>query len=163
MFDITLPGTSDSKAIDDPVSRLAFPVLTFCNNGCLNLKFRARRKDLERTTTFEVKVGLFRNKLVVDSNGAAFLVDHAEKVRNYGVLWGWTPLLVHRIVVRLVPAERQPSFSFDEIRRKFFKYFRAYGPIPKETQREIKAATSVGDLIGILEQYGWSGTSMHGW
>ena len=61
MFDIPLPGTSDSKAIDDPVSRLAFPVLTFCNNGCLNLKFRARRKDLERTTTFEVKVGLFRN------------------------------------------------------------------------------------------------------
>ena len=60
MFDITLPGTSDSKAIDDPVSRLAFPVLTFCNNGCLNLKFRARRKDLERTTTLEVKVGLFR-------------------------------------------------------------------------------------------------------
>ena len=56
MFDITLPGTSDSKAIDDPVSRLAFPVLTFCNNGCLNLKFRARRKDLERTTTFEVNV-----------------------------------------------------------------------------------------------------------
>ena len=53
------PGTSDSKAIDDPVSRLAFPVLTFCNNGCLNLKFRARRKDLERTTTFKVKVGLF--------------------------------------------------------------------------------------------------------
>ena len=50
------PGTSDSETMDDPVSRLAFPVLTFCNNGCLNLKFRARRKDLERTTTFEVKV-----------------------------------------------------------------------------------------------------------
>ena len=40
MFDITLPEPSVSKVIDDPVSRLAFPVLTFCNNRGLNLKFR---------------------------------------------------------------------------------------------------------------------------
>lgn len=148
---------------DDPVARLSFPVLTFCNNGCLNLKVRDRQDILKRTTTFELKVGLFKNKLVVDSNGTSFLIDHAEKVRNYGILWGWTPLLQHRIVVRLIPSKYQPSFTMNEIKKKFQKYFRAYGPIPKSTQREIKTAQSVKDLIAILKVYGWSGTSWHGW
>jgi hypothetical protein len=130
---------------------LSFPVLTFSEE-----MFAVKTTTDELTTcpAHTLRGAEFRDMLIVDSNGMAFNVERAQKVRNAGLTWvGLFPIRL--IQVDLLYRDDALHLSVDEIRQHIYNATFSWheleaGGADAEVREQLERAQSVTELIQLI-------------
>jgi hypothetical protein len=138
---------------------LKFPVICFWRDL---VRLRTSWEALTTTKKAGVKNGMFRDLLVVDSQGKCLRVKNAHKLHGVGLFWGYNIFMNQRIKVELELSGEPFNISLEEIKRMMFESFqrwhgwRSRGDFD-ELKASIEKAKSVSEIMERLSSPSYAG------
>jgi hypothetical protein len=131
-----------------------FPVLCFWRDL---IRIRRSWELLTTTTRAGIKNGMFRDLLLVDSDGLAVRVKDAHKLHGVGLFRGYNIFLNQRIKVKLELSGDPFRMQLDDVRQMVLKSFQSRrGWSSRDDFDELKAsienARSIPEIIERLSE-----------
>lgn len=133
-------------------SELAYPAVALWRDG--SIEVAADETTLRTMTAVALRRQVWRQGLIVDSNGAATKVNDAKFVSGRGSFWGYNVFLNRAVLVDFALDESSPM-TLEELRKRLLPCIRrGSGSIDAESAREqvgkVKEAQTARELIKVV-------------
>jgi hypothetical protein len=125
-------------------------VVCFFSDG--HLTYSRDSQDLSKSNLFLLMKGLYKNLIIIDSEGVKYQIISAKKIKSRGFFWGISIINLQNIYIEFTPATDIEHLTLEELRKEIFKQHNRHGKIVggylfKQEITNIKNATSAKEII----------------
>lgn len=112
--------------------------------------------SLTSTTSAGLKNGMYRDALIIDTQGLTIKLKDAKKMYGIGFLWGYNIFLNQKIKVHLILSEKPFFTSLNSFKKMLEEIFRTnHGWASRgdfvEFKKSIRRAHNIEQIINIIK------------
>jgi hypothetical protein len=132
------------------MEQFKYPVVCFFEDGLLN--YARNSIDLSESNLVLLKKGVYKNLIIIDSEGKKYKIISVKKRKSRGLFWGISILNLQNIYINFITDVEVEQLTLDEFKKEVFKQHRKHGQIVggflfKQEITIIKNANSIKEII----------------